>query len=108
MITRAKPGAQREFDSWYDNQHLKDVVAVPGVANATRFRVLAQEPSTFETPAWYSIALYEIDSDEPRAVISEINARWQNGEMLISEAIDAEVLLQFLAEPTRSVVKEAI
>lgn len=108
VITRAEPGAEQEFDRWYDEVHLEDVIAVPGITKATRFRILSQGPAAFETPVWYSIALYEIDSDDPQAVISEINKRWQNGQMSISEALDADILLQFLAEPTRTVVKRAL
>jgi hypothetical protein len=108
VISRAKPGTELAFDEWYDSEHLPDIVAVPGVMKATRYRVVSQEPTAFDSPTWYSVAIYELDAENPRDVLAEINARAQRGEMLISDAIDAEVLLQLMAEPTRSVERPSV
>ena len=40
VLTSAAPGRLSEFEQWYDNQHLQDVVAVPGIKSARRYRLL--------------------------------------------------------------------
>jgi hypothetical protein len=40
VLTSAKPGQLEEFHRWYDEQHIPDVVNVPGVKSAKRFKLL--------------------------------------------------------------------
>jgi hypothetical protein len=40
-LTNSVPGREAEFNKWYDEVHVKDLVAVPGIGAAQRYRVVA-------------------------------------------------------------------
>ena len=56
ILVSAAPGRLEEFETWYDNEHLRDVVAVPGVKSAKRFRLLNSLSAEYavEAPPWNS------------------------------------------------------
>lgn len=80
-----REGQQAEFDRWYDDVHLPDVCAVPGVVSGRRFMVHPAMAGQVPAP---SLAIYEIEADEPMTVLAEIGRRAQSGEMAISPALD--------------------
>lgn len=50
------------FNSWYDDVHLADVLAVPGFVRAQRFEAV---PSVHgESPAHRYLAVYELETDD--------------------------------------------
>lgn len=100
VLTQALPGREAEFEAWYDNQHIPDVARVPGVVSARRFHVETVMSNAATPPLpWVSLALYEIESDDPHAVLAEIKARSNTPDMPLSEAIEATGTLQVLASP---------
>ena len=98
VLTEAKPGQESEFERWYDEQHLADVARVPGVVKATRHRV-QKITTTLTTPAWISLAIYEIESDDPEAVQAEIRRRSNTPEMPLTPSLEGTATLQILAGP---------
>jgi hypothetical protein len=42
-LTNSVPGREADFNTWYDEVHIKDLVAVPGIVAAQRYLVV---PST--------------------------------------------------------------
>ena len=48
------PDAEAEFNRWYDEEHLKERIACPGILGARRFRAVEGAPRY--------LALYELDS----------------------------------------------
>ena len=80
-----RDGRQEEFDTWYDTVHLREVCDVPGIKSGRRFVV---DPASPNRPNAPNIAIYEIETDDPAAVIAEIGRRAQAGEMVISPALD--------------------
>jgi hypothetical protein len=63
----AKPGREAEFNDFYDRQHIPDVLKSPGFVRCRRLRALGEAG-----PAGKYVALYEIESDDPEAVISRL------------------------------------
>ena len=63
VFTNAAPGRDDEFNRWYDEVHVGEVLAVPPVKSCTRFKVsdVGDEP-----PAHRYLALYEFEGD-PKA-----------------------------------------
>ena len=41
-LTNAVAGREQEFNDWYDHQHVKDVLAIPGFLTAQRFERVGQ------------------------------------------------------------------
>ena len=113
VLTTAKTGRQDEFERWYDELHLDDVVAVEGVIKASRFRIVQQDVSGIDAPQWCSLAIYEIEADNPQEVVARISATAGTMAMPTSEAMSRDGLVKILASkvsevtarPTASVVK---
>lgn len=98
ILSRPKPGREAEFEDWYDNVHLGDVCKVDGVVGATRYRIDhtvfgAQLPS----PGWTCLAIYEVESDNPKAVMDAISAAAKTPAMFVSDAIDTSNIAQLMA-----------
>ena len=70
VLGNAVAGREDEFNEWYDKQHLPDILAIPGFAQAQRFRLA--EPSAQVGPAgpYRYLAIYEIETDDVGAVIA--------------------------------------
>lgn len=58
---------EEAFDRWYDEEHLGEVLGVPGIVAATRYRRL--EPVEASSPIGHRhLCIYEIESDDLPAV----------------------------------------
>jgi hypothetical protein len=84
VITDALPGREEEFNAWYDQQHLADVLRVPGFVAAQRFKLAQPENSL---PGRY-LALYEIETEDPEAALAELTKRSGTEQMIMTEAMD--------------------
>ena len=54
----AGEGNEEAYNRWYDEVHVPDLKAVPGIVSARRFKVLSPDSK------WPSAAIYEIDTDD--------------------------------------------
>jgi hypothetical protein len=91
VLTNAAPGRDAEFNEWYDQRHLQDVLAVPGMVSAQRFHL---KPGMGHT-AWSYLAIYDVETDDPAKVLAELQAR--AGEMEMSSAADLSNATLFFA-----------
>ncbi len=91
--------AEDEYNDWYNNVHLNDVVAVDGFVSAQRFRIVNVD-ALGETPqpSHRYLALYEVETDDLDAVARELTTR-AGDAMVISPALDASSALAFFVEP---------
>lgn len=85
VFTRPKAGQDEEFNKWYSKRHIFDLVAIPGIAAARRYRLL-DIATRAETPDY--LAIYEF-SDVDLA-IGGIAERRGTDRMPSTEAIDRE------------------
>ena len=92
-FTNPVAGKEDEYNAWYDEHHLKDVINVPGFVSARRFRLAATQ---FEfntvTPAYRYLALYEIDTHDIEGTLAEIVKRAGTADMVMIDAIDMGTL----------------
>jgi len=63
------PSREKEFNDWYLYTHFHDILETPGLTQAHRYRNLNPQPLANE--ATY-LALYEIDAEDPAAVVRQI------------------------------------
>jgi hypothetical protein len=87
VMSNAKPGMDEEYNAWYEQHHLPDLLSIPGVTGGERFRV-----KTFEgapPPEFKFLAIYELDGD-PAGVLKESGVRNADGRMSRSDALDSE------------------
>ena len=105
VTTEPKAGREDEYNAWYTNQHLADVVAVPGFVSAQRFKL--KDAMGFEHRTRY-LAIYEIESDDPQAVLADMFGRRGTPAMVVSESLDMEKASAGLFEPCSTVVKAGV
>ena len=85
-FANAVPGQEQEFNKWYDDTHLGDVLAVPGMVAATRYELQPIERSGPPAPAGY-LAVYEFEGD-PGEVLAALSAHAK--KMFISPAMSSQ------------------
>lgn len=125
VLARAKAGREDEFDTWYDGKHLQDMLRVPGVISAKRFRIVKQmvtdhkgrmvtaENSQFATnnldlPNWYSLVIYEIEAENPGAadvIVAEVIKVAGTEAMPFTPAMNWEGMTQMVVEPMGTATK---
>ncbi len=70
------PAREEEFNRWYDEVHLPDILSIPHVVAAQRFR-LARDVSRSASP-WAAedgpryLAIYELDTDDPDTILRAV------------------------------------
>src|SRR5579872_4588622 len=88
-LTNPVAGKENEFNEWYDQHHVPDVVNVPGFISGQRFKLAdAQFGNAEATKAFKYLALYEIETDDIAATIKELIARGGTADIVPSDAID--------------------
>jgi hypothetical protein len=71
VITRCTdPAREAEFNTWYDDVHLPDVLTVPHIVAAQRYK-LSGPPNKNEPDAQY-LAVYELDTDDTRSAMKAL------------------------------------
>ena len=83
----AMPGRDDDYNRWYDDQHIHDICALPGVLSGRRFTAVDLSPNP--CPGQY-LAIYEIETDDIMAVLAEMGRRGASGEMALSDALDRD------------------
>lgn len=84
--TNAVSGRDVEFNEWYDSIHLDDVLGLPGVVAAQRFRFMMPRDANAPPPQYRYLALYEIEGD-PATTVAALDEAIANG-MVISDAME--------------------
>ena len=82
-------GREDEFNEWYDQVHVPDLLSIPGVVSAQRFNLLDAE-SVREggwTPEHRYLTIYEIDGD-PDEIMTRVREAFEAGKMEMSDALD--------------------
>lgn len=91
VLSNPVPGREQEYNDWYTHQHIPDVLEVPGVLNAQRFKLSAQQRRPGALP-WAYLALYQCDAPEPDVVTQELVRRAGTAQMVPSDAIAKDTL----------------
>lgn len=93
VLSNAVQGREEAFNRWYDEVHLPDVLAVPGMTAARRFTLA-------DGADWRYAAIYEMEGDDPAAIVAELVARVADGRMAMSDAFDMGSFRMLTATPT--------
>jgi hypothetical protein len=98
VLTNAAAGTDEEFNRWYNGQHIDDLLRVPGVLSAQRFKTtsrqmvnvngaLAMVDRTDQNAPHQYMAIYNIESDDIEATLMDILNRAGTPDMIISETL---------------------
>jgi hypothetical protein len=91
--SQPRPGQDEEYHRWYDQEHVPDLLKIPGIIAGTRYAAL---PTDFPSPDHPNLAIYEIEADDIGAVMAEFNRRATEGLMPVSPAIEIETVKLWL------------
>ena len=91
--TNSLPGRDREFNQWYNEVHIPEVLALDGFRDCRRFS-LSQAQMTDNLPQKY-FTLYEISGD-PQEALNMLNAAFET--MTVSEAFDESTAEFFVVD----------
>lgn len=73
LTNPASADHEAAYNAWYDDVHIPEITALPGVLSATRFMLTPEQPegSTYEHAY---LALYEIDGSDVQRVLDTLDA----------------------------------
>jgi hypothetical protein len=100
VLSNPVAGREDEYNKWYDEVHLRDVCAVPGVVGAQRYEqnTPPAEGEAPPPPPQRYLAVYELDGD-PVALMKEFGERVADGRMPLSEGLDMASVSMSIWEP---------
>ena len=85
-FTNPIEGQEDAFNAWYSDVHLKDVLKVPGIVAAQRFKLSDVQRDQPPFP-WRYLALYEIETDDLNHTLAALRERAGTSAMVISAAV---------------------
>ena len=87
VLAKAAEGRVEELAKWYDEQHLNDLLAVPGFISAERHSVFPVKlPGG--VPTWDFMLIYEIEGD-PMTVLRSMGGLMGTEKMPTSDALES-------------------
>lgn len=105
VLSRAVEGRDDEFNDWYQHVHLAEMVAFSGFKSAQRFRRV-RNLGMRETDPY--LAIYEIETDDLDAVLSELETKANAGALTMSEAFAREFVYAAVYEECGAAVYERV
>lgn len=105
MIVLSQPteGREAQYNDWYQNFHLAQVVNIKDIQSAQRFRLARK---LVEGEAHPYAAIYEIVTDDIDAVIEEIKTAAGTERLQISDAIAVDFTNATIYEEFGTVVRK--
>lgn len=86
VFSNPTEGRESEYNRWYDEVHLGEVLEVPGFIAASRLR-LEVGPGD-DAPEFAYLAIYEMETDDPGAVLRDLKERAGEGRLDMSDALE--------------------
>jgi hypothetical protein len=87
-LTTPVEGKEAEFNDWYNNIHLPEIVNGLGMKGAQRFKLVTRMMGA-DTNSY--MALYDIELDDPSSFMAQMGEFAMSGKMTPSTASDQAV-----------------
>lgn len=95
VLTNCDPAHEREFNEWYDEVHIGDLLRIPGVVSAVRSRLAEPQMSMVDgalvlcapraiNAKYKYLACYHLEAEDVSSVLKEVKARSNTKDMEIS------------------------
>jgi hypothetical protein len=84
VMTAPVEGRESEYNDWYQNTHLDQVVAIDGFKSAQRFQLTTSLGSN-ESPPY--LAIYEIETDDIDTVVEKMKTLAGTQNLIVSDAL---------------------
>jgi hypothetical protein len=76
VLTNPVEGKDDEYHDWYDNEHIPDLLAVPGITAVQRFAIA---PASGQKPEQRFLAIYELESDDVEKTMAAMREHRSKG-----------------------------
>ncbi len=93
--TRPQPGKEKEYNDWYDNTHLGDLLACDGVVSAQRYSGKSLD-NPDQAPEYY--AVYEVEEQKFPALMERLAALAGEDKKMF-EVLDLDRIQSSLLSP---------
>ncbi len=84
VMTDILADVEREFNRWYDEEHMRDMLAFPGVLSARRYRILEGKPTY--------LAMYDLRDP---AVVEHPDYRYVSGWSPLANPLSVKMSAQY-------------
>jgi hypothetical protein len=88
----SSPDREQEYNTWYDEVHLPELVALDGIVSARRLR-----PVDGDGPY---VALYEVEGDNLQAIVDNMRANARHLHMSDALQLDPPPVMRLLQVTT--------
>jgi hypothetical protein len=105
VFTNPTTGNEAEFNRWYNEQHIPDVLNAAGFVCAQRFKLSDTQMGPNIDKSHQYLALYEIETDDIKASLKDLQSRAGTADMVMSDAIDLKGANARLFEPVAEEVQ---
>jgi len=95
VFTRPMPGRDAEFNAFYNQKHMPDVIRVPGFVSGQRFEMVSNESHNLDIPPY--LVIYEFRSFDLNATIAEIMRRAKTGITRTSSSFSPDAMVYYFA-----------
>jgi hypothetical protein len=85
VLSNAQDGTDEQFNRWYTETHLGDILTLPGYSAAQRFKLSETQMAAGDPPYRY-LAIYEVDAEDVASAAEVLRAN--SGRMVIDPALD--------------------
>jgi hypothetical protein len=102
VLTNPVEGREDDFNDWYTGRHIPDVLSVPGIVSAQRFRIVEKE---YTGSPYKYLSIYDFDIDCPTDVLDAISSRTKTGAMALSDALDRSDIYAVAYEPITPLIQ---
>jgi hypothetical protein len=102
VMSNPVSGRDDDYNRWYSERHLADVLAVEGFVSARRFKIV--DPDADGAPRQRYMALYNMKTDDPARLLDTLRELVETGQMEMSDAFSQDDLVTILYEAVTPVV----
>jgi hypothetical protein len=85
-FSNPRPGTDAEFNKWYDEVHLQEILRVKGYVSAQRFCVSDSQMVGRAGPVHKYLTIYEIETDDLKQTLTDLNEAARN--MYVDPSVD--------------------
>ena len=99
VMSNAAVGLDEEFNDWYTNVHLPDVLAVDGFVAAQRFRLADAQLRPDQPQPHLYMAVYEIEAEDLNTPLQALLSGVMSGSIPLDQSLDLASLSTFAFTP---------
>ena len=94
VLSCAVAGREDEFKQWYVNQHLPDLLKMPGVVSGKLFELDFHRVYDLDAPRWTLMTIYELECDDPEVCIDALKAASGSAQMPGTDSLSKQGMIQ--------------